>query len=280
MGKVVLIIVLGIIAVVLVATICGKNPMDVFKGLVGKLVRKNDEGDYTVIPPEPDKTQLGNGSGNTIIVPVIKMVQVGTDGNVYYTHEISNNDFYDEKDNYVGIPISHPGADCDGIKLKGTVNKRGQYDIKDKDTYNALTVNSYAITLGSDDDGFYGQVTNPKSTVYVVDENKQKVKLSYGDQFEVNDGTYVLVNYQWLYFCFPEIPSMPGMIIPDVAIPDAQPKEPVQSIVDDVKRHIGERVISGRKNNKNDVPKTRVHNDKVQPEKKVTYGFPLEEDDF
>ena len=110
----------------------------------------------------------------------------------------------------VGISISHPGADTDGIVLHGKKRKDNTYDEKDPSTYTALTVNTDAVRIGCDDKGFYGEVTNKRATVYVGTNEKDMKEIKYGQTFDIKDGTYLLIGRQWLYFSKPQILGFPG----------------------------------------------------------------------
>lgn len=206
MDNVILIVVLVSLAIVLAAA---SNKEGIFGIAENYKKRKNIP---TAILPEKQSSR--KKEGGTIILPDLELHQLNDDNSVFFTHEISKHDMFDEDGDMVGMPVSHPGSDCDGLILFGKKKKDGSYDEKDPSTYAALTVNTRAISIGYDEQGFYGEVTNPNARVYKVVENKTQA-VPYREFFEIADGTYILVGLQWLCFTTPVLPEFPGKKVAD-----------------------------------------------------------------
>ena len=283
MGKLVLIIVLAVLAIVLVAAIRGKSPSVVFMEIIKKIKEIFQKSGKSVPkPPVPEVTTpkdaypiIRHGEGNgTIGITILKMLQISDDAKVICEHQLLTRAFNDENDQMVGISVSRPDAENAGINLYGKLDGNKKYDMNDRDTYNAFTVNSGAITLGVDEDGFYGQVTNKNAVVYVVDDNNTE-KVSYDEMFDIKDGTHVLIGNQWLKFAIPVAPTIPKEKAQNVFRTNPVTITASADKTDD-EDSIGKKIIGARK----PVAKTVVVPKTVKKENIVTYGFPNAEDDF
>lgn len=207
MDKIILIIVLAVLCIVLFAALKKKNIIDVLRSGPKKIPK---------ITFDINKKPENNGS--TIIIPNLYLYQLNENGTYSAEFGLYRSLMKDETGEMVGIPISHPGANCKGITLRGKTTAKGQFDEKDPATYQALTVPTRAVVVGYDDDGFYGEVTSDKTRVYTAYQEGGKTYteyVPYGKTFDINDGTYLLIGYQWLYFKLPEPLPIPGA--PDTA---------------------------------------------------------------
>lgn len=273
MEKLTLIIVLVAIAFILVAAMRGKNILEFIRNarqkLRGRLTFK------FASPPEEaikDKTSKAYDENmpidavHTITMAALYMYELDSMGESIYRHDIKLKDLTDDNGNMVGVSVSRPCANVDGIKLCGKPNKDGLFNKKDP----SLTVNTEAIAIGRDEKGFYGKVTHPESQVYIVDANKKMVIVPFGKSFPIEDGTYVLVGYQWLYFTLPKLPDILNIHKADASA-SASAAPTVPEFVREAKKGIGKR---------DDVADTKTFNSKLsEPTKKpktVNYSFPME----
>ena len=204
MGKITTILIMVILIVVIAAAV---NKKGVFEYL-NQWIKK---------PPIPDtgrlKNQLSNKQsdiGQTIHPPELGIIQLNADGTSFFEQYVTKKDMRDKNDVMVGLSISRPGVDCDGIRLHGKRKKDGTFDEDDPSTYAALTVNAKAVCIGYDEAGFYGEVTNPNASVYEVVGNKKTKPVAYGGHFDINDGTCILIGRQWIRFKIPSLPEFPG----------------------------------------------------------------------
>ena len=200
------IIVLVLLIFVVVCAIRGKSIVNYFKRFKIKL--------SGVKIPKIDADIGNNGNGDdicrtTIIPPLMFMHQLDRKGKSIYTHTIQHKMIYDEGE-MVGVTVSHPGAKSDGLLLYGKTKKNGTIDDKDPDTYTALTVNTDAVIIGMDNKGLYGEVSNPYARVYKLSKDKKRVLVPYEATFDIEDGTYICIGNQWLYFAEPDFPVFPG----------------------------------------------------------------------
>ena len=203
MDKIVVVVILVVLAIVLSAAISRKS--------VAKFIKDLNVKKHIPIAKISDGFHTGTKKrSGTILVPDLELYQLNADGTIFHKHSIAKRDVYDEKGTMIGLAISHPGADCDGIVLYGKKKKDGTFDDKDPGTYAALTVNTGALRIGHDSRGFYGEVTNSNARVYIATEDKKTKALLYGEQFDIVDSTYILVGNQWLYFSTPSLPAFPG----------------------------------------------------------------------
>lgn len=201
MDKIIFVIVLAVLAAVLVAAI-KKESISEFLVNLGRKWKK---------PTLPKSIKIEDAPGTeTILLPDLELHQLTDDGTSVYKHSIRRRDMCNKEGEMIGLAISHPGADHEGLHLHGEKKKDGSYDTKDPGTYAALTVNSGAIKIGYDEYGFYGQVTNQNARVYEVTSDKQTKIVPCGGQFNIVNGTYVLIGKQWLYFATPDLPEFPG----------------------------------------------------------------------
>ena len=205
MDKIIVIVVLIVLAIVLAAAISKKSVFKFIKDLNAKRripnVRLGD------IPSEENDFDKKSG---TILVADLEMHQLNADGSSFYKHSITKKDMQNSEGEMVGLSISHPGANSDGLILFGKKRKDGSYDDKDASTYAALTVNTEAVRIGYDANGFYGEVTNVNARVYEIVEEKKTKLVQYGETFNISDKTYLLIGNQWLYFTAPSLPAFPG----------------------------------------------------------------------
>lgn len=282
MEKLILITVLVAVAIVLVFAIKGKK----FKNIsIPEIPDIKNLKHITGIISWPKSNGLTGDNDNTVILPALHMHQLAPNkkNSLYYTHDITLDQMY-SGDKMVGVSVSHPGANSNGIKLHGKRKKDGSYDKHDKATYAALTVNTNAIKIGTDEDGFYGWVTNRNAKVYIVNENNKTVAIQYDKTFDIKDKTCILIGHQWLYFTFPQIPSFPGMPIGDDesdfdTIPERN--RTVDTFDAPVKpnQEMKRRCITATDTiDCRNIIKKPVSNEKKVDGKKVMYSFPLEED--
>lgn len=229
-----------------------------------------------------------NPSDTTIIPPLMFMHQLDRKGKSIYTHTIDYKMIYDG-DEMVGVTVSHPGAKSDGVLLYGKTKKNGVIDDKDPDTYTALTVNTDAIIIGEDKDGVYGEVYNPHARVYKLSKDKKRVTVPYGATFAIEDGTYICIGNQWLYFAEPDLPVFPGgtdgtdVVKEDIDF-DTPPVPAVKSKRGMRKRGneavVADEAPEGNPRRKEPhAPTARFDHRETKPEgeKKLSYRFPLDE---
>ena len=188
MSKVIAILVLTVLSLVLAASIFGVDLSEVMRKMSSN--KRKPTKDLPTVNLE--------GYRSTITFADLKCMQLRDDGSVFFEHEINESDMYNQNE-MVGIALSHPDANSDGIKLHAK-KRNGKYDMSDSCTYNSFTVNTEAIRIGVDDTGYYGVVTNPKAKVYTGTNENDIVEVKFEDTFEIKNGTYVLIGYQWLYF--------------------------------------------------------------------------------
>ena len=204
MDKITIIVVLIVLAIVLAAAISRKSVFKFIKDL--ELKRHVPNVKLGSVSAEEKHTDKRFG---TILVADLEMYQLNSDGSSFYKHSITKKDMQNSQGEMVGLSISHPGAQSEGLILFGKKRKDGSYDDKDSGTYAALTVNTDSVRIGYDEKGFYGEVTNVNARVYEVIEKKTKL-VPYGATFNISDKTYLLIGNQWLYFTAPSIPAFPG----------------------------------------------------------------------
>lgn len=203
MDKIILIIVLVLLCIVLIAALKKKNIIDIFHAISKKKIPKINF----------DLAGTKQARGKTIVLPDLFMYQLNGDGTYSDMFEIYKRDMV-KNGQLVGVSISHPGADSDGIILSGRQAKRGSFDENDPATRAALTVPTRAVVIGYDDNGLYGEVTNQKARVYSAYVEGDKTHTKYiplGETFDIEDGSYLLIGEQWLYFELPKPVQFPGM---------------------------------------------------------------------
>ena len=220
MDKIILIIVLVLLCSVLIAALKKKNIIEFIRSITAKKIPKI----------KFDHRGTKQARGHTIILPDLFMYQLNADGTYSHVFELFKTDMI-KNDQLVGIPISRPGADCEEILLCGKQTSSGEFDKNDPATYAALTVPTRAVVIGYDDNGIYGEVTNQKARVYAAYLKEGKIHteyIAYGETFDIEDGSYLLIGEQWLYFKMSKPVQFPGMISVDAAnAADTAPDPPV-----------------------------------------------------
>jgi hypothetical protein len=226
---------------------------------------------------------------STIILPLMFMHQLDRKGKSVYTHAIEHKMIFDDEGEMLGVTVSHPGAKSDGILLYGKTRKNGTIDDKDPDTYAALTVNTDAIIIGMDEKGMYGEVYSPHARVYKLSKDKKRELIPYGSTFSIEDGTYICIGNQWLYFEEPEIPKFPFDITGEDAVSDVIDFDTPPVAAGKSKRGMRKRGSEAEPVAKAPcgaaepedahTPTARYDHRAVKPEgaKKLSYRFPMDE---
>ncbi len=198
----------AILSLVAIAALKGKSIIALLSPVFAKFSKEEKKE-----PPEPVEDKKNPKKEPITLSPtILKGYVLNSDGTAAQSFNICDNNIYDEHGNNVGFTISRP-SETVGIKegehrlfLDAPRDKKGNFNFNDPATRRSFTVHTDAVTIGQDENGFYGTVSNPKvKSIYVVNnKNEPKIKVKYGDTFDVNHGTYILVGSQWIYFEIPD----------------------------------------------------------------------------
>lgn len=183
MTQIITVVVIVLLILVVAYAIRGKS---IFTD-INRVKEKINKGKPGNVPP---KTKLPY----TDQVALLYMHQLDKHGKSIYVHEIDYGMIVKD-DEMVGVTVSRPNADSDGIRLYARKN-----ETKDP----AFTVNSDAVYIAMDDVGFYLQTCNPRARVFKLGKNKELINVPNGCSVAITDGTRIRIGAQWLLFKEPE----------------------------------------------------------------------------